>query len=151
MSSLRKYLKRKSYKERLQPSERKRLGLLEKHKDYVERAKKHHEDVAELERLKREAEERNPNEFYFSMEHERTKAGIPIIFEKKWTAEEELMLKTKDLSFVNLRIQQETKKVQKLRAKLHLLGCQSDNQHRTTSRHRRNCWIGNSTGQGGGN
>ena len=34
-----------------------------------------------VQRLKREAEERNPNEFHFSMEHERTKFGIPI----RWT------------------------------------------------------------------
>jgi len=30
-------------------SNRKRLGLLEKHKDYVERAKNYHEQAAELE------------------------------------------------------------------------------------------------------
>ena len=34
-------------------SVRKRLGMLEKHKDYVERAKKHHEDVAELEAIEK--------------------------------------------------------------------------------------------------
>eukprot|EP00210_Caulerpa_lentillifera_P001508 g1446.t1 len=121
MSSLRKYLKRKSYKERSQPASRRDFGLLEKHKDYIERAKVYHEHQAKLENLQREAEERNPNEFYFSMEHERTRGGIPINVEKELSLDEEVQLKSKDLNFVNMRIQQETKEIARLRSNLHAL------------------------------
>ncbi|MBA0750059.1 hypothetical protein Gogos_003921 [Gossypium gossypioides] len=42
MSSLRNAISRRAHKERAQPSSRKKFGLLEKHKDYVVRAKAFH-------------------------------------------------------------------------------------------------------------
>ena len=42
MSSLQNAIKRRTHKERAQPAARAKFGLLEKHKDYVERAKDFH-------------------------------------------------------------------------------------------------------------
>jgi Utp11 protein len=77
-------------------SERKRLGLLEKHKDYKLRAKDYHrkEDAIKArlrsararaasshpstQVLRNKAALRNPDEFYFAMEKARTKDGVHL-------------------------------------------------------------------------
>lgn len=46
MSSLRNAVKRVEHKERAQPASRRKLGLLEKHKDYGERALKQPQSAA---------------------------------------------------------------------------------------------------------
>ncbi|KAJ0100395.1 hypothetical protein Patl1_21017 [Pistacia atlantica] len=43
MSSLKNAIPRRAHKERAQPHSRKKFGLLEKHKDYVVRAKAYHQ------------------------------------------------------------------------------------------------------------
>ncbi|KAH7545986.1 hypothetical protein FEM48_Zijuj01G0152400 [Ziziphus jujuba var. spinosa] len=67
MSSLRNAVSRRAHKERPQPQERKRFGLLEKRKDYVEHAKAFHKKEEAIRRLKEKAAFRNPDEFYFKM------------------------------------------------------------------------------------
>jgi len=57
-SSLRNAIKRVAHKERSQPSWRKKLGLLEKHKDYVIRAKDYNKKKAYLNTLKVKASEK---------------------------------------------------------------------------------------------
>jgi U3 small nucleolar RNA-associated protein 11 len=73
MSSLRNAVKRREHKERSQPQKRKKFGLLEKHKDYVERARDHNKKKERLRKLKEKASFRNPDEFYFKMTHIQTK------------------------------------------------------------------------------
>ena len=70
----------KSHKERSQLVHRTRLGLLEKHKDYIKRARDYHAKQDRLIRLRRKAAVRNKDEFYFSMISERTKASFCEIY-----------------------------------------------------------------------
>ncbi|KAK3330118.1 small-subunit processome [Apodospora peruviana] len=67
MSSLRNSVQRRSHRERAQPLERARLGLLEKKKDYQKRAKDYNKKKAVLKSLHEKAAERNEDEFYFGM------------------------------------------------------------------------------------
>jgi len=72
MSSLRNSLHRKNHKERSQLLHRQRFGILEKHKDYVLRARDYHSKQDRVKRLRQKAAERNKDEFYFGMNRERT-------------------------------------------------------------------------------
>lgn len=74
-SSLRNSLHRRNHKERSQLANRSRYGFLEKHKDYVLRAKDYHSKQDRLTRLRQKASERNKDEFYFGMNRETTKAS----------------------------------------------------------------------------
>ncbi|EPE08648.1 u3 snornp-associated protein utp11 [Ophiostoma piceae UAMH 11346] len=66
-SSMRNAIQRRSHRERAQPLERKRLGLLEKHKDYSLRAKDWNKKKATLKSLREKAAERNEDEFSYKM------------------------------------------------------------------------------------
>lgn len=72
MSSLRNSLHRRNHKERSQLSHRQRFGILEKHKDYVLRARDYHSKQDRIKRLRQKTAERNKDEFYFGMNRERT-------------------------------------------------------------------------------
>jgi len=71
MSSLRRAVSARTYKERHQPRDRQRFGLLEKHKDYVLRARNFHEKENALLKLREKAALRNPDEFYYRMLNSR--------------------------------------------------------------------------------
>ena len=55
---------------------RRQYGLLEKKKDYKLRADDFHKKEEALRRLRRKAEERNPDEFYFAMQGAQTRQGV---------------------------------------------------------------------------
>lgn len=80
MSSLRNSLHRRNHKERSQLSHRQRFGILEKHKDYVLRARDYHSKQDRIKRLRQKVAERNKDEFYFGMNRERTEvyASSPL-------------------------------------------------------------------------
>ncbi|TKA77749.1 hypothetical protein B0A55_04169 [Friedmanniomyces simplex] len=76
MSSMRNAVQRRNHKERAQPTERKRWGLLEKHKDYSLRAADHNAKKRKIKSLQQKASERNEDEFYFAMMSSTTAGGV---------------------------------------------------------------------------
>ena len=76
MSSLRNSLHRRNHKERSQLSHRQRFGILEKHKDYVLRARDYHSKQDRIKRLRQKASEKNKDEFYFAMNRQRTEVYV---------------------------------------------------------------------------
>lgn len=78
MSSMRNAVQRRNHKERAQPLERQKWGILEKHKDYSLRAKDHNQKKRKINALKAKAAERNDDEFYFGMMSNTTKNGVKV-------------------------------------------------------------------------
>jgi len=130
--ALRNAIKRTTHKERSQPSARKKFGLLEKHKDYVLRARDFHKKEKSIKTLREKAEYRNPDEFYFAMQKSGTKDGVHLANQDqsdKYTTDQLKLLKTQDIKYVQLKSQMDAKKLEKLRASLHYIGEQPQNKH----------------------
>jgi len=135
---------RRSYRERGQVSGRTKLGLLEKHKDYVIRARDYHSKQKRLHSLKEKARMRNPDEFYHKMISTSTKVtngrsekgrsyfitavcvvqdGVHVNERNEAFPSDTIkLLKTQDSNYVNLKASQEKKKVERLQSTLHMIG-----------------------------
>ncbi|KXZ49284.1 hypothetical protein GPECTOR_22g878 [Gonium pectorale] len=125
MTALANAIKRKTHKERSQPAARQKYGLLEKHKDYVERARNFHKKEKTLKALRRKAEERNPDEFYFAMEKAKTKDGVHdgrLTQANKYSQEELRLMKTQDVKYLTMKAAGDAKKAARLRESLHFIG-----------------------------
>ncbi|XP_021891488.1 LOW QUALITY PROTEIN: probable U3 small nucleolar RNA-associated protein 11 [Carica papaya] len=131
MSSLKNAIPRRAHKERAQPQSRKKFGLLEKHKDYVVRAKSFHRKEETLRKLREKAAFRNPDEFYFKMIKTKTVNGVhrPENQANRYTQEELMLMKTQDVGYVTQKLQSEKKKIEKLTATLHSLDNQPSSRH----------------------
>ncbi|KAL8493861.1 hypothetical protein ACS0TY_024867 [Phlomoides rotata] len=131
MSSLRNAIPRKAHKERAQPHSRRKYGLLEKHKDYVVRARSFHQKEQTLQKLKEKAAFRNPDEFYFKMIKTKTFKGVHRLESEanKYTPEELMLMKTQDIGYILQKLQSEKKKIEKLNGTLHSLDNHSSNKH----------------------
>ncbi|XP_028102792.1 probable U3 small nucleolar RNA-associated protein 11 [Camellia sinensis] len=131
MSSLRNAVYRRAHKERSQPQSRKKYGLLEKHKDYVVRAKAFHKKEDALRKLKEKAAFRNPDEFYFKMIKTKTVDGVHKSESQanKYTQEELMLMKTQDKGYVLQKLQSEKNKIEKLTAVLQSLDNQPSTRH----------------------
>ncbi|RFU73630.1 u3 small nucleolar rna-associated 11 [Trichoderma arundinaceum] len=127
MSSLRNSVQRRPHRERAQPLERRRLGLLEKHKDYSQRAKDYNQKKAQLKSLREKAADRNEDEFYFGM-MSRKGPGAKIKVGRSWNGRVEgdrgnntgldtdtvRLLKTQDLAYVRTMKQVAVKELARL-------------------------------------
>ncbi|KAG2436623.1 hypothetical protein HYH02_011558 [Chlamydomonas schloesseri] len=125
MTALANAIKRKTHKERAQPAARKKYGLLEKHKDYVERARNFHKKEKTLQTLRRKAEERNPDEFYFAMEKARTKDGVHdgrLTQANKYSQEELALMRSQDVKYLAMKATSDANKAKRLRESLHFIG-----------------------------
>ncbi|EFY90027.1 hypothetical protein J3458_015679 [Metarhizium acridum] len=126
MSSMRNAVARRPHRERAQPLERRRLGLLEKHKDYSLRAKDFNKKKAQLKSLRQKAADRNEDEFYFGM-MSRKGVGSKLKDGKSWTGKLEgdrgnramdidtvRLLKTQDMGYIRTMRQVVVKEIARL-------------------------------------
>ncbi|KAI5121153.1 hypothetical protein M0805_007151 [Coniferiporia weirii] len=120
MSSLRNSLHRRNHKERSQLSHRSKFGLLEKHKDYVLRARDYHSKQDRIQRLRQKAADRNKDEFYFGMNRQRTQGGVHIQDRGNSSLDVDIakVLKTQDENYIRTMRAVGLKKIEKLKAQL---------------------------------
>ncbi|KAJ3523811.1 hypothetical protein NM688_g8664 [Phlebia brevispora] len=120
MSSLRNSLHRRNHKERSQLAHRSRLGILEKHKDYVLRARDFHSKQDRLTRLRQKAADRNKDEFYFGMTREQTRGGVHIQDRGNASLPVDIVkvLKSQDENYIRTKRTAGLKKIDKLKNQL---------------------------------
>lgn len=123
MSSMRNAVQRRNHKERAQPLERQKWGLLEKHKDYSKRAKDHNEKKRKLGLLKAKAADRNEDEFYFGMMNSTTKNGVKVAKRgadnsggggKSLSMDVVKLMKTQDVGYLRTVLQSTRKAITRL-------------------------------------
>lgn len=118
-------LNTREHKERAQPSARAHLGLLEKHKDYKKRADDYHSKEKRITALRRRAAMRNPDEFHHGMIKSQVKDGVHSALtmdRPKFDADELKLLKTQDKAYITSLAVSESRKVDRMKASLHMLG-----------------------------
>ncbi|NXE55219.1 UTP11 protein, partial [Casuarius casuarius] len=105
------------------PAARRKLGLLEKKKDYRLRADDYRKKQDALRALQRAALDRNPDEFYFRMTRAKLQDGVHIIKQPKdeVSPEQVKVMRTQDLKYVEMKRVAEAKKIERLKSELHLL------------------------------
>ncbi|ORX35706.1 small-subunit processome [Kockovaella imperatae] len=111
---------RRNHKERAQPLHRQRLGLLEKHKDYVHRARDYKSKQDRIKKLREKAAFKNKDEFYWGMVKGKTKDGVAIADRGNEALSVDVvkLLKTQDAGYIRLQIAKDEKTIGKLRREL---------------------------------
>lgn len=130
-STMRNAIKRVTHKERGQLEGRKKLGMLEKHKDYVERANDYKKKRKTLSTLKKKADERNPDEFYHHMYNSKVKDGRHEEINRSELSGETLhLLQSQDLGYLVHKKAIDARKVGRLKDQIHLIGDVAPRSHR---------------------
>ena len=137
-TSFKNAIRRREHFERHQPAARANLGLLEKHKDYVQRARNYHDKEKRITELRKKASNRNPDEFYHGMMSSKTKKGIDSAsrgrgkggntgggsdsFERPTTLTADMLalLKTQDIGYIRTIKAAEVSKLEKAKSALHV-------------------------------
>ncbi|RKF48980.1 U3 small nucleolar RNA-associated protein 11 [Golovinomyces cichoracearum] len=122
MSSMRNAVQRRVHRERGQIEERKKWGLLEKHKDYSARARDYNAKKAKLKALRQKVLEKNPDEFYFGMMSRtgpssgkgQTGTVAGDRGNKVLSQDTVRLLKTQDLAYIRTSRNKATKEVSRL-------------------------------------
>lgn len=91
---------RRAHRERAQPAGRKKFGLLEKHKDYIERSKDYKKKKNFIKVLKSKAAERNSDEFYYKMHNSQVVDGLHTKLTNSLDNESIKLLKTQDMGYI---------------------------------------------------
>ncbi|XP_061633750.1 probable U3 small nucleolar RNA-associated protein 11 [Phyllopteryx taeniolatus] len=139
MSSFRKALKsrQRNHHERSQPEFRKHLGLLEKKKDYKQRANDYHKKKNTLLAFRKKALEKNPDEFYYNMINSQLQDGVHLSKKQKddepeVTEEQKSVMTTQDIKYVEMKRVAEARKIERLKGSLHLLDAVSKQKNKHT-------------------
>ena len=109
---------RREHKERSQPVSRQHLGLLEKKKDYKLRSLDYHKKQSTITTLKKKATLKNPDEFYHAM-ITKTKKSNPR--NQVFDHETQLLLKSQDQGYIQMHVQMNEKKIEKLKKSIHIV------------------------------
>ena len=111
---------RRTHRERSQPAHRKTFGLLEKHKDYVVRAKDFNKKKRIVKQLRTIADEKNPDEYYRGMIKSSIVEGKhTTVRDNSLSAEALKLMKTQDANYLQVKLQAEKQKIAKLQNVLH--------------------------------
>lgn len=119
----------KKHLERKQPTARKRLGLLEKKKDYQKRAQDYHKKQAHLALLRSKAAAHNEDEFDFGMVRGRTRDGVRVkerATAQVLSADAVKLMKTQDDGYIRTLEQRERRNVERAKESLVL---ESEGKH----------------------
>ncbi|KAI5781815.1 small-subunit processome [Geopyxis carbonaria] len=132
-SSMRNALQRRNHKERSQPAERARWGLLEKRKDYKLRSQDYKRKKKATAELRAVARDRNPDEYRPTMTRSRTTdGGIKVSTRPESTVlsnEQTLLLKTQDAGYLRTQAVMERRKIEALEEKLAFVGGEKKGGH----------------------
>ncbi|ODO06396.1 U3 small nucleolar RNA-associated protein 11 [Cryptococcus wingfieldii CBS 7118] len=128
-------MSRRNHKERAQPLHRAKLGNLEKHKDYVHRARDYKSKQDRIRKLREIAAFRNKDEFYWGMIKGKTKGGVAIGDRGNEALSTDVvkLLKTQDMGYVRVQIAKDEKAISKIRAELEVTAPSSSSSDEWTA------------------
>lgn len=120
MAKLVHNVQKKQHRERSQVSSRSRLGLLEKHKDYVKRAQDYHKKQKSIKVLKDKVKSRNDDEYYHGMHTAKKDSKTNLLIANRYGDQDESLsmdqvklLKTQDSNYIRTLRQSEISKIDK--------------------------------------